>query len=159
MNQSEKNHNEIQIKEQKLIEIEMRLHFVQIEILKLRSLINQSNWKQNYDESYALSIQKQKLNLDLEEITKELETLGVNPIPTEASMRLYIAYIRIKKSLNAHKDSCIEVIEEVKSILIKLDEKKNELKINLNQDQRLKVFQDIISWKEILNRLIEDPKN
>lgn len=148
------NYSEIRKQEERLFDIEVRILRNKLSALELQPVKSAIIREQKYEKAADIREQQKLLYSELDEIREELDSLNIMPRPSEAAMRLYINYLSLKKSLKVHEEAFFSSIEFMKNRLEELDFKKKELDIESNKNERLKVFQEFVDWKDTLNRFI-----
>jgi len=147
---SDMKHEEIQLLNDKLSTLEVRMLQNRLAILELIPVINSAVQKQDYEKAAELGNQRQHLNAELAQIKTELDALPITPMPLQSAMHLFIYYNTLQLTFNAHETALFESIDIMKNKLEQLNESKKELDIRTNKEERLKVFQEIVDWTETL---------
>jgi uncharacterized small protein (DUF1192 family) len=147
---SDMKHEEIQLLNDKLSTLEVRMLQNRLAILELIPVINSAVQKQDYEKAAELGNQRQLLNAELAQIKTELDALTITPKPSKSAMRLCIYYITLQNTFKTHETALLESIDFMKNKLEQLNESKKELDIRTHKEERLKVFQEIVDWTETL---------
>jgi hypothetical protein len=147
---SDMKHEEIQLLNDNLSSLEVRMLQNRLAILELIPVINSAVQKQDYEKAAELGNQRQLLNAELAQIKTELDALPITPKPLQSAMHLFIYYNTLQLTFNAHETALFESIDIMKNKLEQLNESKKELDIRTHKEERLKVFQEIVDWTETL---------